>query len=379
MSSLPLKVIKSLEKRKTLGSLRHLKFSKDAVDFSSNDYLGFAGNEQIFQRAGEILKENFLFRNGSGGSRLLTGNHQLYPLAEKFVAAYHSAEAALIFNSGYDANIGFFSSVPRRGDVIFYDEFIHASIRDGIGLSAAKALKFRHNDLEDLKVKVNRLKNDIFGEVYIVTESIFSMDGDTPNLEAFAAFAEEQKLFLVVDEAHAVGVKGPGLIAEAGLQDLVFARIVTFGKALGAHGAAILGNEQLKDFLVNYARSFVYSTALPPHSVATIIAAYEFLEKDGAFEVAKLQKNLDRFKDEVSKRGFQEHFLESESAIQCCILPGNELVKEASGKLLEANFDVRPILSPTVPEHMERLRICLHSFNTEEEIHALFNALRGII
>jgi 8-amino-7-oxononanoate synthase len=379
MISLPLKVVKSLEKRKSSGSLRELKFCEDAVDLSSNDYLGFAANGQIFKRAGEILEENRLLKNGSGGSRLLTGNHLLYPVAEAVIAAYHTAAAALIFNSGYDANVGFFSAVPGRGDIILYDEYIHASIRDGISLSAAKAFKFQHNDLSDLKNKISRLKNDIFGEVYIVTESIFSMDGDTPDLNALAAFAEEHKFFLIVDEAHAVGVRRRGIIAEAGLQDRVFARIITFGKAMGVHGAAILGSKELKSFLVNYARSFIYSTALPPHAVASVIAAYQHLEQDGDAEIEKLQENIRFFKAEVSKRGFQKHFLESDSAIQCCVIDGNERVKLASELLLKAKFDVRPILSPTVPTGKERLRICLHSFNSKEEIKGIFEVLKEVL
>lgn len=379
MTSLPLKIVKTLEKRKASGSFRELKFSKDAVDFSSNDYLGFAGNQKIFRRTGEILLKDSLLKNGAGGSRLLTGNHQLYPMAEAAVAAYHKAGAALIFNSGYDANLGFFSAVPGRGDAIFYDEFIHASIRDGIKLSSAKAYKFLHNDLADLDVKIKRLKKDITGEVYIVTESIFSMDGDSPDLKAFAVFAEERKCYLIVDEAHAVGVKGGGLIAETGLQDRVFARLVTFGKAIGAHGAAILGTENLRNYLINYARSFIYSTALPPHSVATIIAAYEYVEEDGAAEVFRLQKNIRYFMSEVSKLGIQNNFLKSESAIQGFVLSGNERVKMVSEKLLKKKFDVRPILSPTVPEGKERLRICLHSFNSEAEITDLLNALKEAV
>lgn len=378
MSKLPLKLEKSLEKRKTQGSLRALKFSKGLIDFSSNDYLGFARNSGIGDRTKEILQEYSPLKNGSGGSRLLTGNHELYAPAEEIVARFHKAEAALIFNSGYDANLGFFSAVPGKGDLILYDELIHASIRDGIQLSSAKALKFRHNDLNDLKKKISRLKNDIFGEVYLVTESIFSMDGDAPDLHALTSFAEEKGYFLIVDEAHAVGVKGAGLIAEAELQDKVFARLITFGKALGAHGAAIIGPKELKDYLVNFARSLIYSTALPPHSLATIIAAYKELETGGVAEVEKLQENISFFKAEVSTRGFQEHFLESESAVHCCILPGNEQVKKASEVLEKNGFDVRPILSPTVPAGTERLRICLHSFNTRNEIEELLEVLKKV-
>jgi 8-amino-7-oxononanoate synthase len=205
------------------------------------------------------------------------------------------------------------------------------------------------------------------------------MDGDSPDLNAFASFAEENGYFLVIDEAHAVGVKGAGLIAEADLQDKVFARLITFGKALGAHGAAIIGPNELKDYLVNFARSLIYSTALPPHSLATVIAAYQELDAEGKAEVKKLQENISFFKAEVSKRGFQEHFIESESAVHCFILPGNEEVKNASEVLAENGFDVRPILSPTVPVGRERLRICLHSFNTKKEIEELLDVLKMVL
>lgn len=374
MSKMPLKIGKSLQKRKTEGSFRELKFSKDLVDFSSNDYLGFAGNLRIYQRAGAILKERRMEINGAGGSRLLTGNHPLYPRAEALIADYHKAGAALIFNSGYDANLGFFSAVPGKGDLILYDELIHASIRDGIQLSRAKTFKFRHNDLEDLKNKMNRLKNDIFGDIYLVTESVFSMDGDSPDLEALVNYTREENIFLVVDEAHAVGVNGRGLIAENGLQDKVFARLVTFGKATGAHGAAILGSPNLKDYLINFSRSLIYSTALPPHAIATVIAAYEELEEQGETEIKKLRDRITFFSGEVSKREFPKHFLTSNSAIQGFLIPGNDQVKEASVKLAEKGFDVKPILSPTVPKGQERLRICLHSFNSEEEIsNLIFN------
>lgn len=379
MSKLPLKIGKSLEKRKGEGSFRELKFSKDLLDFSSNDYLGFSRSHIIWKKANKILEENLILKNGGGGSRLLTGNHALYSPAEALVANFHKAEAALIFNSGYDANLGFFSAVPGKGDLILYDELIHASIRDGIMLSAAKAFKFRHNDLKDLEKKINRLKNGLLGEVFLVTESIFSMDGDSPDLHALVSLAEENGSFLIVDEAHAVGVKGAGIIAEEGLQERVFARLVTFGKAMGAHGAAILGAADLKDYLVNFARSLIYSTALPPHSLATIISAYRELQGEGATQVQRLQENIDFFKTQVSKRGFQKHFLESDSAIHCCILPGNERVKAASNTLAENGFDVRPILSPTVPKGAERLRICLHSFNSEEEINDLLEVLKKVL
>src|SRR5690606_26004002 len=181
----------------------------------------------------------------STGSRLLSGNFELYEKAENFLAEFHNSEAGLIFNSGYDANLGFFSSVPQKGDVVFYDEYIHASIRDGLQLSRAKSFKFRHNDIEDLQKGIIRFREsdrNNFADIYVVTESVFSMDGDIPDLENLSAFTDENNCFLVIDEAHSVGifgVKGEGLVQHFGLEEKVFARIVTFGKAMGVHGAAI--------------------------------------------------------------------------------------------------------------------------------------------
>src|SRR5690606_29055245 len=181
----PLKLDKRLESRKNNNSLRCLVKS-EGVDFSSNDYLGFASSSEIFHKTMQILKDNNCLKNGSTGSRLLSGNFELYEKAENFLAEFHNSEAGLILNSGYDANLGFFSSVPQKGDVVFYDEYIHASIRDGLQLSRAKSFKFRHNDIEDLQKGIIRFREsdrNNFADIYVVTESVFSMDGDIPDLE----------------------------------------------------------------------------------------------------------------------------------------------------------------------------------------------------
>jgi len=386
---LPKKLQKKIDERKASNSLRNLGKAEDLVDFSSNDYLGFSKSETIFKSASQILEEYKLKQNGATGSRLLTGNHQLYSETERQIANFHNTEECLIFNSGYDANIGFFSSVPQRGDIILYDEFVHASIRDGILMSNAKAYKFRHNDLKDLKNKLSKIRETSseenvpktnLTEVYIVTESVFSMDGDTPDLKELVDFCKENRFHLIVDEAHAVGVfgeNGSGIVQQLKLENDVFARIVTFGKALGCHGAAILGSESLKTYLVNFARSFIYTTALPPHSIASIASVYSegINTKQAQEAIEKLQKNISFFKSELKSKSIQHHFIYSESAIHCCIIPGNEFVKEISKKLRQAGFDVKPILSPTVPEGKERLRICLHSFNSKEEIASLVKLL----
>lgn len=374
MKSLPLNLEKKIEGRRIENAVRNLIISQNLIDFSSNDYLGFAKSETIYKRASEILKHKNLQQNGATGSRLLTGNSGLYEATETFIANFHEAETALIFNSGYDANLGFFASVPQRGDVVFYDESIHASIRDGIKLGLAKAYKFKHNDPAPLRLPPKG--GGLAREVYVVTESVFSMDGSRPDLKTLAEYCSKNNFRLIVDEAHALGVfekNGGGLVQELNLQDQIFARIVTFGKALGCHGAAILGGKDLKDYLINFARSFIYTTALPPHCIATIRAAYSELET--TTEREKLRQNIDFFNSEVQRHHLKDIFLSSNSAIQTCLIPGNENVKTIAEKLQKEGFDVKPILSPTVPEGRERLRFCLHSYNSEEEISEVLEAL----
>ena len=289
MKKIPETLSNKLTLRLQNNALRQLPTATDWVDFASNDYLGFSNSVAIFEATHQYLLDHNQQQNGATGSRLLSGNHTVYQVAEECIAQFHQVPAALIFNSGYDANVGFFSAVPQKGDLILYDELCHASIRDGIQLSNAKAYKFQHNDLEDLERLLVRHSDTI---IYIVTESVFSMDGDTPNLEELVQLAEKHKSYVVVDEAHALGVfgeKGEGLVQSLQLQETVFARIMTFGKGLGCHGAAILGGEDLKSYLVNFARSFIYTTGLSPHSVATILTAYQQLEK--ATDSQQLLKN----------------------------------------------------------------------------------------
>ncbi|SFB67503.1 8-amino-7-oxononanoate synthase [Flagellimonas taeanensis] len=382
MEKLPKKLQSKLSARKENGSLRHLPLQGNSIDFSSNDYLGLAKSEKIAQMALDFLKE-CPQKNGSSGSRLLSGNHQLYARLEDFLASHHNSGSALVFNSGYDANIGFFSSVPQRGDMVLYDELVHASIRDGIQMGNAKSYKFAHNDLDHLKERILSLRAESRSEmeIYIVTESVFSMDGDSPDLKRLANFCGYNGCFLVVDEAHATGIYGNGrdLVAEQGLEQEVFARIITFGKAMGCHGAAILGSQPLKEYLVNFSRSFIYTTALPPHTMATILATYQYLGGEGASISKQLQANIGHFKQEMERLQMTDRFIKSDSAIQCALVPGNGKVKAIAKQLQTAGFDVKPILSPTVKEGEERLRFCLHAFNTKEEITKVLVLLNNLI
>jgi 8-amino-7-oxononanoate synthase len=372
MKEFPKALTSKLEQRTANNSLRKLSLPNSLIDFASNDYIGFAKSETIFNETHSYLIENKIFRNGATGSRLLSGNHKVYQEAENYIAKFHQVESALIFNSGYDANVGFFGAVPQRNDIILFDELSHASIRDGIQLSNAKSYKFQHNDFEDLERLIQNLKpkTQDLTTIYIVTESVFSMDGDTPNLEELAQISNKYKCNLVIDEAHALGVFGycgEGLVQMLGLQDAVFARIVTFGKGLGCHGAAILGSQKLANYLVNFARSFIYTTGLSPHSVATILVAYQHLEiEKKALDI--LRENINHFNQEKNILGLKPMFVRSKSAIQSAIIPGNQNVKLIANQLQEKGYDVKAILSPTVPEGQERLRFCLHSFNSKKEI-----------
>jgi len=375
----PKKLQQKLQSRIEKNSLRKLSSSNDLVDFSSNDYLGFSKSEVIFNESHQYLIDNNFVQNGATGSRLLSGNHELYTVVEEQLKRIHQSEA-LIFNSGYDANIGFFSVIPQRNDVILYDEYSHASIRDGIKLSNAKAYPFKHNDLANLEKKLLRHSE----AVYVVTESVFSMDGDSPDLVEMQKLCNKHKAHLIVDEAHAVGVFGFGLVQELGLEKEVFARIITFGKALGCHGAVVLGSEQLKDYLINFSRSFIYTTGLSPHSLATIHMSYKELVISSAVErshsvIQKLQDNIQHFKTKYDELQLNDSFVESNSAIQCCVISGNSVVKKCAELLQENEFDVRPILSPTVPVGQERLRFCLHSCNTHQDIDKVLNLLSTFV
>ena len=382
MKSFPKSLSQKLLQREANNALRKLSIGKNLIDFSSNDYLGFANNEDLFQETHQYLIENNIKVNGATGSRLLSGNHNLYQITEDFIANFHKSETALIFNSGYDANVGFFSAVPQRNDVILYDELCHASIRDGIQMSNAKSYKFQHNDAADLERLLFKLSTDKQQTTFfIATESVFSMDGDSPNLEELVEISDKYNGYLVIDEAHSLGVfgeNGEGLIQSLGLQDKIFARIMTFGKGLGCHGAAILGSAELKSYLVNFARSFIYTTGLSPHSVATILIAYKNLEVEKS-ALQKLKNNIIHFNQEKAQLGLKPLFVYSKSAIQCAIIPGNEKVKAIANQLQENGFDVKAILSPTVPEGQERLRFCLHSYNSESEITPILQHLSKLV
>jgi len=358
---------KKLGERKSLNALRSLTLPKGKIDFCSNDYLGIVKN-RLLVTSNQQPATNI---TGSTGSRLLAGNYQLVEETEATIAAFHASEAALIFNSGYDANIGVLASVPQRGDTIIYDALSHASIRDGIRLSFAQSFPFIHNDLDDLEKKLAQAT----GNIFVVTESVFSMDGDTCPLQEIIALCDNFKAHLILDEAHATGVigdRGEGLAQYLHMHASIFCRVHTFGKACGCHGAVVLGSNRLREYLINFARSFIYSTSLPPHAVEVIKASYALFPA-----MNEQRHHLNQLVSLFQSAFMPYQKLISNTPIQAVLVPGNEAVKAVANTLQQKGFDVRPILYPTVPKEKERLRIVLHSFNTVGEVEALVKVLCG--
>ncbi len=362
-----------LQKRKTENALRSLQLAHDKIDFSSNDYLGLAQNAELLT----IIKKeiNTLRKFGSTGSRLLTGNHTLTEQLENEVAQFHDAPSALYFNSGYEANAGLISTVTKRNDTIIFDVLSHASLREGIRLSNANAHPFQHNDVDDLEQKLQKAT----GEIFIVIESVYSMDGDICPLQEIIDLAEKYHAHIILDEAHATGVigeRGEGLAQHLNVHNTIFARVHTCGKAIGNNGAFILGDIVLREYLINFCRPFIYTTAPNLLQVIAVRENYRYL-KNNPSRVTALQENCNYFKLHIS-RYKQIQLLPSDSAIFSILIPGNAHVKLASKFLQNGGFDVRPILAPTVKEGAERLRICMHYFNTTLEIDRLVKLLDQI-
>ncbi|WP_258103641.1 8-amino-7-oxononanoate synthase [Marinoscillum sp. MHG1-6] len=359
-----------LHDRQMAGNLRSLPDSRDLCDFVSNDYLGLAANTALWTRIKERYGQLGPYPNGGTGSRLLSGNHRLYQEVEDQLKGVFQAEAVLLFNSGYAANQAVVSSVAEKGDTIIYDQLSHVCLKEGAWLSRAQTVAFRHNDPDDLRMRLQQAS----GRVFVVTETIFSMDGDVAPLAEIVALCEEFGAYLIIDEAHSTGVAGKdgsGLLVEMGLHQRVFARVYTFGKGMGVHGACVAGSLALRDYLVNFGRPFIYTTSLPPHSVLSIGESFLYLAEN-----MQLQQDL---QDKINL--FKTHYPKyvSDTAIQPVMIGSNEKARAVSLQLQEQGFDVRPILSPTVQRGKERLRVSLHVYNTEKEIMEIADKILKVI
>ncbi len=359
-----------LNERRDAGNLRVLPINSGLVDFVSNDYLGLSRNPLLGDRISQRIQQEGFVGNGGTGSRLLSGNHQYYDELENLLCDVFKSEATLVCNSGYAANQALVAAVAQKGDTVIYDMLSHVCLKEGAWLSAAQTVAFRHNDLDDLEMKIGQAS----GRIFVVTETVFSMDGDVAPLQDLVELCEKHGAYLIVDEAHSTGAfgeKGGGLLIQENLHDRVFARVYTFGKAMGVHGACVAGSQVLKDYLVNFGRPFIYTTSLPPHSIISIVEAFSFLQTNITLQQDLAQKiNL-----------FCEAFPSaiSHTAIQPVMIGSNEKAKKLSAQLQNEGFDVRPILSPTVQRGSERLRLSLHIHNTDQEIRALGEALSLLV
>jgi len=355
---------KKLNQRQQDGTLRSFMNMDGMIDFCSNDYLGFSKFS---------CKENGDLQNGSTGSRLISGNSFEAIKAEAKVSEFFNSPSALIFNSGYDANLGFFSSVPQKNDLVLYDKHIHASVRDGIRLSFAKSVSFEHNSLVDLRSKLQLLKGE---NKFVAIESLYSMDGDMSDIVPIVELCEEYGAFLIVDEAHSVGVYGhlgKGIANAFEVENRIFARLVTFGKAYGSHGAAVLGSEVLKKYLINFARSFIYTTALPPenyHRIGEIITLQDFeIQRNNLFD------NISTFRNSLDESTFKL-ISEINSPIQILQIGDANKSISIAENCKKNGFAVKAILWPTVPKGLEGLRFGLHSFNTKVEIEEFVEVIK---
>ncbi|CAO3631566.1 unnamed protein product [Cunninghamella blakesleeana] len=372
----------TLEKRRQIAKLRRLVVNPpDAIDFSSNDFLGFSYSQ--------TMRDNYLnelqsmpYILGSTGLRLLNGNSQYVEDLEKKIAEFHGSPSALIFNSGFDANAGLFSTIPQKGDIILYDALVHASVHEGMRISrAGKKIPFAHSDIIDLQNKLDQLK-DTKQNVFVAIETVYSMDGDIAPVKEIidllrSYWPDGENGFLIVDEAHATGVygeNGRGVVSQLGLEDMVFARLHTFSKALASNGAVILGSETLREYLINYARPLIYSTFMSYSSLALIQTAYRQLESN---TTKKLQQHLhnitQHFREKICLP--MGNLLPSNSPIQGIVLNGNKPVRALATYLNQQGFIVKPICSPTVPKGQERVRICLHGHNTVSQVDALVHSI----
>ncbi|REC61671.1 pyridoxal phosphate-dependent aminotransferase family protein [Chryseobacterium pennae] len=359
----------TLYKRKQEGILRTLKPKAEGIDFYSNDYLGLAQSKDLQRIMLEKIHESPQLLSGSTGSRLISGNSRVAESAEIFIAEKHRFRAALLFASGYTANLALFSTLPARHDTIIVDEQIHRSVHDACKMSNARKLKFRHNDPGHLE----RILKKQEGHCYIAVESLYSMEGDLAPLKEIAELAKKYEASLIVDEAHAFGVFGYGLVNKYGLEDQVTANVITYGKALGAHGAVILCHDSIKSYLVNFASPFIYTTSAQDFQWMRIKEGYNFLENHQDL-LLQLQENIKIFRNQRVESPSSET-----SPIQAIIIPDNEKLKSLQKALSGEGFLTYAIYSPTVKEGTERLRICLHHFNTEPEIIRLTEIIRDFI
>jgi 8-amino-7-oxononanoate synthase len=344
------------------------------VNLCSNDYLGLGNDSRLKQAVVAALEEKS--RICSTGSRLLSGHEEIWDDLELHLASFVGAEASVYFSSGYMANLGLLTSILGPDTVVFSDSANHASIIDGIRLARAKKVIVPHSDLDALEHALASTATE--GERFIVVESIFSMDGDLAQLEDLYGLADRYDASIIIDEAHTTGVvgaEGRGLVASRGRPDCVLATIHTCGKALASMGAFVAGSKVLREYLVNKARSFIFSTALPPYLAVQTLSAVT-MAIDAMEQRRKLKQVSEYLRDELRARGY--NIGRSESQIVPVILGSNDEALRVAQSLVECGFGVKAIRPPTVPPGTARLRLSLTASVEMRDISDLIQALDNV-
>lgn len=362
--------LEQLESQSQLRSLDHA----EGINLCSNDYLALSRDPRLKAAVVEALQGGAAL--ASTGSRLLSGNDPAWESLEEEFAAFVGARGALFFSSGYAANLGLLSALLRPEDLVFSDSANHASLIDGIRLSRARKVVFPHLDLNFLEDRLADSRRE-HCEKFIVVESLFSMEGDRASLAEIAALAEKYGAALIVDEAHATGVLGPqgrGLVAEAGVREAVLASVHTCGKALASAGAFVAGSDILKRFLVNRARTFIFSTSPPPYMAHQIRAALR-LARQADDRRARLFSLADALRARLKELGFDTG--RSNSQIIPVMLGSNDSALRAAEALRRAGFAIRAIRPPTVAPGTARLRISFNAGLSETDCERLIQALAG--
>jgi 8-amino-7-oxononanoate synthase len=346
---------------------------REVLNFSSNNYLGLASHPALKKAAKEAIDR---YGCGAVASRLISGNMALHEELEEKIAALKGTEAALVFNSGFQANVGIIPALAGEGDVIFSDELNHASIIDGCRLARAKTVVYPHCDPTGLE---DALKNSqANGRKLIVTETLFSMDGDETPLAEIVELSERYGALVMVDEAHATGVAGPngaGIAAKLGLGEGIPIQMGTLGKALGGFGAYVAGSRALRELLINHCRSFIFTTALPPAVLAAAIAAIDLLYQEPQRRLA-LWHNIRALREGLRNLGFS--LGSGESQIVPLVTGDAEKCMAFSERLLEKGVFAQGIRPPTVPEGTSRLRITLMATHTHEHLHRALRAFEEV-
>ncbi len=344
------------------------------LNLSSNDYLGLGDDKELLEGYGrEFRKSSHAMTSSS--SRLLTGNHPLYDQLEKALAALYGRQSAMVFNSGYHANIGILPAHCNRHDLVLSDRLNHASIIDGMKIAESPYQRFRHCDYDHLEELLEGARGR-YRQIFIVTESVFSMDGDLADLARLVALKEKYGAFLIVDEAHGVGVfgeRGLGLSETAGMVPQIDIITGTFGKALASTGAYAVMSSLVREYLLNTMRSFIFTTALPPVILGWSLLTLE-RQASMVSERAALLRLAARLRNELVGRGFD---VPGESHIVPVVTGGNDLAVALAARLKDAGFLCMPVRPPTVPEKGARIRISLRSTLSWEDIARIPEIIGG--